>query len=289
VTKDSTNAQGTSPRVGLTEAVLLAFATAVVYLATGSKQLGYQDAFGFTYLNIGVEDLTWTFYSFVIPIAFAVVFVLIFALVFRLVAGLLKFPVSVAWAAFPLFPIAAIVSLLIFYPQDIFSFVSEPFIYFYLLIIYYIIDPLVLRLLTWPSPQLREALPTAEQLHVGQVIVASILFIAFAYDSGRREAFCPDYVETCVDVLPGESPRLQVQRAGDIAVCAKVDWVNKSVYADFTYAKIDPKKPARFRRTDFNPECIGVLPQDPGVPPESLKCDVNKKIDAGKCPKRNRS
>jgi hypothetical protein len=92
--------------------------------------------------------------------------VLIFALRFRFVAGFLNFPVSVAWAAFPLFPIAAIVSLWIFYPQDIFSFVPrEPI---YLLILYYVIEPLVLRLLTWPFPQLREALPTAEHLHVGQ-------------------------------------------------------------------------------------------------------------------------
>jgi hypothetical protein len=46
VTKHSTNVQGTSPRFGLTEAVLLAFATAVVYLATGSYQMGYQDISG---------------------------------------------------------------------------------------------------------------------------------------------------------------------------------------------------------------------------------------------------
>jgi hypothetical protein len=276
----STNVQGPSPRFGLTEAVALAFATAVVYLATGSYQMGYQDSFGFTYLNIGVEDLTWTFKFFVIPIAIAVVFVLIFALLFRFVAGFFHFPVSVAWSAFPLFPIAAIISLWIFYPQNIFSFVSAELIY--LLVLYYVIDPLILRLLTWPFLQLREALPI-EQLHIGQVIVASMLFVVFAYDSGKREAACPpDGVEACGDLVPGESPRMLVQRVGDLAVCAKVDWEKKWVYADFVYAKIDPKKPARFFKKKFEPQCIGALP-------ESSECDNDKKIGAAKCPKRNGS
>jgi hypothetical protein len=61
-----------------------------------------------------------------------------------------------------------------------------------------------------------------------------------------------------------------------------VDWEKKWVYADFIYAKIDPKKPARFLKKKFDPQCIGVLP-------ESSECDIDKKIDAAKCPKRNRS
>jgi hypothetical protein len=280
MTKDPPNVQGISPRFGLSEAVLLAFATAVVYLAAGSYQMGYQDTFGFTYLSIGVEDLTWTFKSFVIPIAIAVVFVLIFALLFRLVAGLFSFPVSVVWAAFPLFPLAAIVSLWIFYPQNIFLLVSRESIY--LLILYYVIDPLVLRLLSWRFFQLRQARPTADHLHVGQVIVASMLFVAFAYDSGRREAICPDYVEICANMVAGEPARLQVQRVGDLAVCAKVDWEKKWVYADFIYAKIDPKKPAQFLKKKFDPQCIGVLP-------DSQECDPDKKRDAARCPKRDRS
>ena len=119
----------------------------MIYLAAGSYQLGYQETFGFTYLSIGVEDLTWTFKNFVTPIPMAVVFVLIFALVFRYVAGIFRSPVSVAWAAFPLFPLAAIVSLSMFYPQNIFSDVSLATV-ISLLIVYYLIDPLVLRFIT---------------------------------------------------------------------------------------------------------------------------------------------
>ena len=111
-----------------------------------------------------------------------------------------------------------------------------------------------------------------------------MLFVAFAYDSGKREAKCPkdDDVETCIDLVPGELPRLLVQRVGDIAVCAKADWEKQWVYADFIYSKIDPKKPAQFLKRKFEPQCIGMLSK-------SSQCNNDSKIDRAKCPKWDRA
>jgi hypothetical protein len=58
------NGDGPSPRpplFGFGETAMLAYATGVTYLVTGAYQLGYQNYFGFTYLNIGVGDLISAF------------------------------------------------------------------------------------------------------------------------------------------------------------------------------------------------------------------------------------
>src|SRR5215472_15550460 len=102
------------PLFGLSEAVLLAFATGIVYLAAGAYEIGYQEYFGFTYLNIGVEDLTSIFRFFVVPLTIAVVLLLILALLFRFLAKFLHIDVSVVSIAFILFPIAVMLALMIF-------------------------------------------------------------------------------------------------------------------------------------------------------------------------------
>jgi hypothetical protein len=65
-----------------------------------------------------------------------------------------------------------------------------------------------------------------------------MLLVVFARDSGKRDALCQSEVEICVDFVPGESPRIQLQRVGDLAVCAKVDWEKRWVYADFITPRV---------------------------------------------------
>jgi hypothetical protein len=102
------------------------------------------------------------------------VLLLIFTILSRLVARWFDVDIAVTSIAFFLFPITAILALIIYYEYNITSLASRELIFLFLA--YYVIDPLLWRGLTSRSERLREALPAIEQSRTVQVVVASMLF-----------------------------------------------------------------------------------------------------------------
>ena len=238
----------------LTETVVLAYGTLLIYVTAGAYQLGYQDKFGLTYLSLGVEDLIDIMREF---IEFLVI-IISMTIAASFVIMLVRKTSRESQLSSVVFLIAPISCSTMFY----WSFgrhgrlVSIDPTTYWLVLAYYVLDVSIWSWLFRVSGSTEFQVPVKLYFRSLQVGVASLALTLITYSVGVIDALNKPEFEKCPIFQDKQS--VLIQRTNDLAICAETDFSIKTIYANFFYFKVPASgSPQYFETVTFHPDQVG--------------------------------
>jgi hypothetical protein len=180
----------------LTETVAIAFVTGLIYIMAGAYQLGYQDQFGFTYISLGIEDISEIMRNLLVPLVIALAATMSLSYILML---LIKTEESnrLTSVMFLIAPVSVGSMCYWCYGRDRLNLIDVET--YWLILAYYLLDVSIWKAvyrLSRPSPF---RVPLDLHFRIVQVGVFSLFLVVLTYDVGVINALNLEKIEQCPD------------------------------------------------------------------------------------------